>query len=124
MKYFAYAELSRVATGSTASAQAHRQALFGNDVVKGGSAALWSAFVREALLVLGRDYQVLVRRGAPAPPPAASSGAGSGTPSGFAPFASTFGVNPNPNNGLPSTPAKPKSPEQFRIFFVFHIPSM
>ncbi|RXW17250.1 hypothetical protein EST38_g8607 [Candolleomyces aberdarensis] len=36
MKYFAYAELAKLATGTTSSALAHRQALFGNDV-KGGS---------------------------------------------------------------------------------------
>ncbi|KAJ2916680.1 hypothetical protein MD484_g3740, partial [Candolleomyces efflorescens] len=106
MKYFAYAELARVTMGGTASAQAHRQALFGNDS-KGGS-ALWGVFVREALVVLGKDYQVLVRRGAPPPPPAPTSTPKANSGSGFAPFSSTFGSS---TTGLPSTPAKkPQDP--------------
>lgn len=57
MKYFAYAELSKI----TASSVAQRQALFGDQT---NVPNVWGAFVREALLLLGKDYQRLLRRGA------------------------------------------------------------
>ncbi|KAH6887245.1 nucleoporin protein Ndc1-Nup, partial [Coprinopsis sp. MPI-PUGE-AT-0042] len=67
MKYFAYAELSGIVHDRTPSALAERQALFGDQK---NVPNLWGAFVRETLLLLGQDYQRLLRRGAPAPAPA------------------------------------------------------
>ncbi|KAJ3526169.1 hypothetical protein NMY22_g10276 [Coprinellus aureogranulatus] len=64
MKYFAYAELSTI----TSSSVAQRQALFGD---QNNVPNVWGAFVREALLLLGKDYQRLLRRGVeyvPEPP--------------------------------------------------------
>jgi nucleoporin NDC1 len=57
MKYFAYAELSKV----TATSLAQRQTLFGD---QNNVPNVWGAFVREALLLLGKDYQRLVGRDA------------------------------------------------------------
>ncbi|TEB26038.1 hypothetical protein FA13DRAFT_1756427 [Coprinellus micaceus] len=57
MKYFAYAELSKV----TATSLAQRQTLFGD---QNNVPNVWGAFVREALLLLGKDYQRLLGRGA------------------------------------------------------------
>ncbi|KAF6742573.1 nucleoporin protein Ndc1-Nup [Ephemerocybe angulata] len=70
MKYFAYAELSKM----TASSVAHRQTLFGD---QNNIPNVWGTFVRESLLLLGKDYQRLLRRGAE---PVASTGPAS-TPS-------------------------------------------
>ncbi|EFI26696.1 hypothetical protein CC1G_15467 [Coprinopsis cinerea okayama7 len=66
MKYFSYAELAGVVQSKGSTAVAERQALFGDQ--KNGL-NLWGVFVRETLLLLGEDYQRLLRRGAPPPPP-------------------------------------------------------
>lgn len=71
-KYFAYAELNELSTDPTPSASARRTALFSDQKYFPN---LWSHLCRESLLVLGRDYQHFLRRGAPlvTPPPAAAT---------------------------------------------------
>ncbi|GJE99489.1 nucleoporin protein Ndc1-Nup [Phanerochaete sordida] len=70
-KHFAYAELAQFAKDETNAGSTKRVALFTDQKY---NPSLWSTLTRETLLVLGRDYQLLLRRGAPeaaAPPPAA-----------------------------------------------------
>ncbi|KAA1477952.1 hypothetical protein DENSPDRAFT_867789 [Dentipellis sp. KUC8613] len=62
-RYLAYWELDDLAKDDAP----RRAALFADQK---HAPALWPTLVREALLVLGRDYQRLLRRGAPAPAPA------------------------------------------------------
>ncbi|KAK0438795.1 nucleoporin protein Ndc1-Nup [Armillaria borealis] len=74
-KYFAYAELNELSTDLSPSASARRTALFGDQKY---SPNLWSHLCRESLLLLGRDYQHFLRRGAPPtllPPPAVATAA-------------------------------------------------
>ncbi|EKM52969.1 uncharacterized protein PHACADRAFT_124416 [Phanerochaete carnosa HHB-10118-sp] len=69
-KHFAFAELAQFARDETHAGSTRRVALFTDQKYNPN---LWSAFAREALLTLGRDYQLLLRRGAPpaaAPAPA------------------------------------------------------
>ncbi|KAK0186270.1 nucleoporin protein Ndc1-Nup [Armillaria mellea] len=61
-KYFAYAELNELSTDQSPSASARRTALFGDQKY---SPNLWGHLCRESLLLLGRDYQHFLRRGAP-----------------------------------------------------------
>ncbi|KAI0309822.1 nucleoporin protein Ndc1-Nup [Amylostereum chailletii] len=79
-KYLAYHELCQLAQDDSALAGTRRTAIFGDQKY---NPSIWSTFVRESLLTLGNDYQLLLRRGKPAPPPAPA----------------------------PATPAKPKGPE-------------
>jgi len=58
------AEISELAQGSSPSQAARRKALF-SDL---RTPSPWSTFCRETLLLLGKDYQNLVRRGKPTPP--------------------------------------------------------
>ena len=64
-KHFAYAELDQLANDESEAGSAKRVALFADQKY---NPSLWSTLVREALLTLGRDYQLLLRRGAPPPP--------------------------------------------------------
>ncbi|TFK23884.1 hypothetical protein FA15DRAFT_687725 [Coprinopsis marcescibilis] len=66
MKYYAFAELSGIAQDRSATAVSQRQAIFGDHI---NVPNLWGTFVRETLLLIGEDYQLLLRRGAPAPGP-------------------------------------------------------
>jgi nucleoporin NDC1 len=66
-RYLAYAELLALASSSSSSDASHRGQLF-ND--QKHNPQLWTHLARESLLVLGRDYQLLLRRGAPPPIPA------------------------------------------------------
>ena len=61
-KHFAFEELRQLATDETPAGSTKRAALFADQKYNPN---IWSTLVREALLVLGRDYQVLLRRGAP-----------------------------------------------------------
>ncbi|KZP26794.1 hypothetical protein FIBSPDRAFT_918061 [Athelia psychrophila] len=63
-RHHAYAELRHFASEDTPAASARRTALFGDQKY---NPSLWSALAREALLLLGTDYQLFLRRGAPAP---------------------------------------------------------
>ena len=72
-KHFAYAELAQLANDETDAGSARRVALFTDQKF---NPSLWSTLAREALLTLGSDYQLLLRRGdppaaAPAPAPPA-----------------------------------------------------
>ncbi|THH13906.1 hypothetical protein EW146_g6361 [Bondarzewia mesenterica] len=67
-KYFAFYELKKLAEEDSSAASARRTALFGDQKY---NPSLWSTLLRESLLFLGKDYQLLLRRGQPAPPPAA-----------------------------------------------------
>ncbi|KAH0828828.1 nucleoporin protein Ndc1-Nup [Lanmaoa asiatica] len=62
--YFAYAELRDVASDSHTASASRRTALFSDQKF---SPSLWSVLARESLLRLGHDYQMFLRRGAPAP---------------------------------------------------------
>ncbi|KAJ3514507.1 hypothetical protein NLJ89_g2337 [Agrocybe chaxingu] len=64
--FFAYSELKELATDESASASARRTALFGDQK---NALNVWTHLARESLLLLGRDYQLFLRRGKPAPPP-------------------------------------------------------
>lgn len=66
-KYFAYSELKELSMDESPAASARRTALFGDQKY---TPSLWSHLVRESLLLLGNDYQLFLRRGAPPPPPA------------------------------------------------------
>ncbi|KAI0051541.1 hypothetical protein FA95DRAFT_1485201 [Auriscalpium vulgare] len=68
-KYFAFEELREFSADDTAAGSARRTALFGDQKY---NPSLWSVLVRESLLFLGKDYQLLLRRGKAAPPPAAA----------------------------------------------------
>ncbi|EED82559.1 predicted protein [Postia placenta Mad-698-R] len=85
-KHFAYAELSQLARGYSPAASARRSALFADQKY---NPSMWACLVRDALLTLGKDYQLLLRRGspeAPAPAPAPAP--------------------PKPELTLPATPLK------------------
>ncbi|KZV62242.1 hypothetical protein PENSPDRAFT_678351 [Peniophora sp. CONT] len=69
-KYFAYRELRDFASDDSNLASERRSALFGDQK---HSPTLWATLVRDALLFLGHDYQRLLNRGKPAPPPATSA---------------------------------------------------
>ncbi|PIL27114.1 hypothetical protein GSI_10255 [Ganoderma sinense ZZ0214-1] len=78
LKHFAYAELRDFASAESPEASTRRTALFGDQK---HTPNMWVALARESLLTLGRDYQLFLRRGQPAPPPAAPAPASkSGTP--------------------------------------------
>ncbi|KAK7047372.1 hypothetical protein VNI00_006603 [Paramarasmius palmivorus] len=64
-KFFALLELKDFASDSSSSGVSQRTEFFGNQKY---SPALWSQLCREILLLLGHDYQLLLRRGAPPPP--------------------------------------------------------
>ncbi|KAI1792249.1 nucleoporin protein Ndc1-Nup [Ganoderma leucocontextum] len=68
LKHFAYAELRDFASAESTEATTRRSALFGDQK---HNPNMWSTLAREALLTLGRDYQLFLRRGQPALPPAA-----------------------------------------------------
>jgi len=63
-KYFALSELREFATDASSTGTSRRTEFFGNQKY---SPTLWSQLCREILLVLGQDYQLLLRRGAPPP---------------------------------------------------------
>jgi len=67
-QFFAYSELRELATEDSTGAAARRTALFGDQK---SVPNLWSCLSRESLLLLGHDYQYLLRRGLPPPPPVA-----------------------------------------------------
>ncbi|KXN81967.1 Nucleoporin NDC1, partial [Leucoagaricus sp. SymC.cos] len=64
-QYFAYSELCTLAEDKSAVATAQRSALFSDQKF---SPNLWSRFIRESLLLLGKDYQLFLRHGDPEPP--------------------------------------------------------
>ncbi|KAI0055711.1 hypothetical protein BV25DRAFT_1903556, partial [Artomyces pyxidatus] len=66
-KYLAFEELREFAQDESANGSARRTALFSDQKY---NPSLWSTLVRESLVFLGQDYQLLLRRGKPAPPPA------------------------------------------------------
>ncbi|TFK65917.1 hypothetical protein BDN72DRAFT_844963 [Pluteus cervinus] len=68
-QYFAFSELKALASSEEPAHSAQRTALFGDQKY---NPSLWSRLVRESLLILGRDYQLLLRRGKPEPPPSAT----------------------------------------------------
>jgi nucleoporin NDC1 len=61
-----YVELCSLAEDDSARARARRTTMFGDQK---HNPTLWATLVRSALLTLGKDYQVVLRRGAPPPPP-------------------------------------------------------
>ncbi|KAI8973117.1 nucleoporin protein Ndc1-Nup [Trametes punicea] len=65
LKHFAYAELRNFSSEDSPAASARRTALFADQKY---NPSMWSTLSRESLLTLGRDYQLLLRRGKPAPP--------------------------------------------------------
>ncbi|KAI0828520.1 nucleoporin protein Ndc1-Nup [Trametes gibbosa] len=77
LRHFAYAELQSFSTDDSASASDRRTALF---IDQKYNPSMWSTLARECLLVLGRDYQLLLRRGKPMSP-AVSPPAAQGKPS-------------------------------------------
>ncbi|TFY76297.1 hypothetical protein EWM64_g7713 [Hericium alpestre] len=79
-KFFAYWELREFATDDSEGARARRTAMFSDQKY---SPPLWSALARESLLFLGKNYQLLLRRGkpAPAPPPPPAKPKGPQAPS-------------------------------------------
>ncbi|KAJ7768693.1 hypothetical protein DFH07DRAFT_1008013 [Mycena maculata] len=77
--YLAYAELLALAASSDAGAAKARAEAFDVD------GAVWGRLAREALVLLGREYQMLLARGAPpapspAPAPSSSPPSAAGTP--------------------------------------------
>jgi nucleoporin NDC1 len=64
--HFSYIELRGLAEDDSAAASARRTAMFGDQKY---SPTLWATLVRTALLTLGKDYQVVLRRGVPPPAP-------------------------------------------------------
>ena len=64
--HFSYVELRNLAENDSAAASARRTTMFGDQK---HSPTLWATLVRAALLTLGRDYQLVLRRGSPPPPP-------------------------------------------------------
>ncbi|ESK92447.1 transmembrane protein 48 [Moniliophthora roreri MCA 2997] len=63
-KFFALLELKDFASDPSSLGTSQRTEFFGNQKF---SPTLWSQLCREILLLLGHDYQLLLRRGAPAP---------------------------------------------------------
>lgn len=64
--HLSYTELCTLTEDDSAPARARRTTMFGDQK---HSPTLWATLVRSALLTLGKDYQVVLRRGAPPPPP-------------------------------------------------------
>ena len=64
--HLSYIELCSLAEDDSASARARRTTMFGDQK---HNPTLWATLVRSALLTMGKDYQVVLRRGAPPPPP-------------------------------------------------------
>jgi hypothetical protein len=64
-KHFAYRELVDFASADGENSSVARTALFGNQK---HNPSLWATLVRESLLLLSNDDQLLLRRGKPAPP--------------------------------------------------------
>ncbi|KAF9511704.1 hypothetical protein BS47DRAFT_1346461 [Hydnum rufescens UP504] len=81
IKHHAFHEFAVLAQTTSPEASARRKALFSDlktphpqsmpTLSPGSIAGAWSTVSREALLVLGINYQNLLRRGAPPPPPPA-----------------------------------------------------
>ena len=65
LKHFAYAELRALASDESPAASARRTELFADQKY---SPSLWSTLARESLVVLGKDYQLLLGRGKAAAP--------------------------------------------------------
>lgn len=65
-RYFAYSELKELSSDASKAAGARRVALFSDQKYNPN---LWSRLVRESLILLGNDYQLLLRRGKPLPTP-------------------------------------------------------
>jgi Nucleoporin protein Ndc1-Nup len=63
--HFSYMELRTLAENDGTAASIRRSTLFGDQK---HNPTLWATLVRTALLTLGKDYQVLLHRGAPPPP--------------------------------------------------------
>ncbi|KAF5353752.1 hypothetical protein D9758_008654 [Tetrapyrgos nigripes] len=63
-KFFALSELHELAADDSPAASARRSDLFSDQKY---SPTVWSHLCREILLLLGHDYQLLLRRGAPPP---------------------------------------------------------
>ncbi|KAI0666450.1 nucleoporin protein Ndc1-Nup [Trametes maxima] len=70
LKHFAYAELREFSSDGSTAASARRTALFTDQKY---NPSMWSALARASLLTLGHDYQLLLRRGKPAPPASAAA---------------------------------------------------
>ena len=93
LQHFAYAELRDFAVENSPAASARRTALFGDQKY---SPSAWATLVRAALVLLGRDYQLFLRRGQPAPPGAPLT----------RPTDITFSPLPTPNSySAPAAPA-------------------
>jgi nucleoporin NDC1 len=63
-RYFAYSELQELAMEQSPAASARRTAFFADQRF---NPTLWSHLCRTALLQLGNDYQVLLKKGQPSP---------------------------------------------------------
>ncbi|KAJ3895442.1 nucleoporin protein Ndc1-Nup-domain-containing protein [Lentinula edodes] len=70
MKFFALSELKDIASDESPASAACRSDLFADQKY---SPNQWSQLCRDCLLLLGNDYQLFLRKGAPAPPPPAAS---------------------------------------------------
>ncbi|KAJ3731095.1 nucleoporin protein Ndc1-Nup [Lentinula guzmanii] len=70
IKFFALLELKDIASDESPAGTARRSELFADQKY---SPNQWTQLCRECLLLLGHDYQLFLRRGAPQPPPPASS---------------------------------------------------
>ena len=64
--HLSYTELRSLAEDDSAPARARRTTMFGDQK---HNPTLWATLVRSALLTLGKDYQVVLRRGAKPSPP-------------------------------------------------------
>lgn len=89
--HLAYAELLALASSDEAGAAKARAEAFDVD------GAVWARLVREALVLIGREYQLLLARGAPPAPPAAAP-APSARPasSSSSPAAAGASITPSP----------------------------
>ncbi|KAH8078741.1 nucleoporin protein Ndc1-Nup [Cristinia sonorae] len=67
IQHFAFSELRALATDPSATGSSRRTALFSDQKY---NPTIWSTLVRTSLLILGQDYQTLLRRGKPEPKPA------------------------------------------------------
>ncbi|KAI0266419.1 nucleoporin protein Ndc1-Nup [Gloeopeniophorella convolvens] len=63
--HFGYIELCAFAEDDSSAASTRRTTMFGDQK---HTPTLWATLLRSALLTLGKDYQTLLRRGAPPPP--------------------------------------------------------
>ncbi|KAJ7344048.1 nucleoporin protein Ndc1-Nup [Mycena albidolilacea] len=114
--HLAYAELLHLAAAPASDAVALKARAEAFDV----EGAVWGRLVREALILLGREYAVLVSRGAPvgATPSISASASAAASPSAFAGMGtgSTPNASPSPSVLVPTlTPLKknifaPKTP--------------